>query len=145
MHVKTVSSKEDIDVCFSIRKTVFCQEQNVAVEREIDGKDSEAVHFLACINDMPAGTARMRFVTYGQETHTVAKLERIAVLKEFRDKSVGVALVKKMIHYAHKQGYIECVLESQVSVIPFYEKFGFVEEGDTFYDANILHKAMRRR
>ena len=35
------------------------------------------------------------------------------------------------------------VLDAQIQVIPFYERLGFVAEGDVFLDAGIEHRRMR--
>ncbi len=55
---------------------VFVFGQNVRVEAEEEGSE-EATHFLAKVNDLPAGTARWRKKKDGY------KLERFAVLNAY--------------------------------------------------------------
>ena len=89
---------------------------------------------LAYINDNPVGTARWRFTENG------AKMERFAVLIEYRGKGVGEALVNYTLGKLKDYDYI--YLNAQESVIKFYEKFGFYVVGDRFYEADIPHKMM---
>jgi predicted GNAT family N-acyltransferase len=75
----------------AVRKTVFVEEQGVPEDLELDGKDDEAVHFVAYAagksdekpsddaDRRPVGVGRLREV--GDRT---GKVERIAVLKERR-------------------------------------------------------------
>ena len=45
---------------------------------------------------------------------------------------------------AQRRGFPEAVLDSQTYAIPFYERLGFVAEGEEFDDAGIPHFLMRR-
>ena len=129
-----INSSTELDKAFSIRKQVFCIEQNVSEDIEMDKFDKDATHILAYINDKPVGTARWRFTENG------AKMERFAVLNEFRGKGVGEALVNYTLG---KLKDYDCIyLNAQESVIKFYEKFGFDVVGDRFYEADIPHKMM---
>lgn len=129
-----ISSQTDLDKAFAIRRQVFCVEQNVPEEIEMDEFDDVATHILAYINDKPVGTARWRFTEAG------VKMERFAVLKEHRGKGVGEALVKNTLDKLSDNDFI--YLNAQESVIKFYEKFGFKVVGNRFYEANIPHRKM---
>ena len=59
--IKQIKSKLDIEKAFDIRRQVFCIEQNVSKEIEMDEFDEVASHILAFIDDIPVGTARWRF------------------------------------------------------------------------------------
>jgi predicted GNAT family N-acyltransferase len=65
------SSKEISEV----RHNVFVVEQSVPSEIEMDGKDSDCIHFLALEKSKPIGAARLQ--KYG-------KIERVSVLREYR-------------------------------------------------------------
>ena len=41
-----------------------------------------------------------------------------------------------------KNGMTSFYLHAQVHVTDFYKKFGFIEEGEVFYEADIPHKKM---
>jgi len=134
IEIKQITNSADTEQSFAIRRQVFCIEQNVSEEIEMDEFDEDATHILAYIDNKPIGTARWRFTEDG------AKMERFAVLIEYRGKGVGEALVNYTLGKLKDYDYI--YLNAQESVIKFYEKFGFDVVGDRFYEADIPHKMM---
>jgi predicted GNAT family N-acyltransferase len=134
--VKPVQNTDEFNQCFAIRQKVFVEEQQVAPEEEYDEFEDTSKHFLAFLHNEPVGTARYRFID------KKIKLERFAVLKEFRNKGVGIALVKKLLEESLSQNPSKIYLHAQVQVIPFYEKFGFETVSELFEEAGIMHKVM---
>jgi len=119
-----------------LRREVFIYEQSVPEVLEWDGLDGSALHLIATSADGAAiGTARLL-----SDGH----IGRVAVMKAWRQRGVGTALMEKMIHQATLLGYNELKLASQIQAIPFYEKLGFTCYGETFIDAGIPHLNMRR-
>jgi predicted GNAT family N-acyltransferase len=134
--VKKVLSKADLDQVFAIRREVFVEEQHCPSELEWEFED-ESVHFLATLNGVPCGAARWRKTGKGY------KLERFAVLKEFRGKGVGMALVKAVLSDLPEDArYI--YLHAQVQAVGLYSKAGFKREGNRFEEAGIQHYKMVR-
>ena len=127
------------EACYAIRKTVFVEEQAVPLELELDEYDDVATHFLLRDGDAPLATARLL------DKHGLAKIGRVAVLKEARGRGLGLVLMRAVLEEARRQGFTEAVLDSQTYAIPFYERLGFVAEGEEFDDAGIPHSLMRRR
>ena len=132
--IKQINSTKELEQAFAIRRQVFCVEQNVSEEIEMDKFDDVATHILAQINDEPVGTARWQLTEEG------AKLERFAVLREYRGMGVGEALVDYAMNHLKSNNFI--YLNSQESVIKFYEKFGLTAVGNRFFEADIPHKKM---
>ena len=114
-------------------------------EEELDHFDVTATHFrlkYAFAPEVPERiVATARIVDKG---HGVAKIGRVAVLKEYRGKGIGFTLMREVERYAARAGFNEALLEAQCHAIPFYEKLGYVAEGDIFLDAGIEHRLMRR-
>ncbi len=118
-----------------VRETVFMREQGVPAELEWDGLDGNAQHVLAVSGSGQAiGCGRIL-----PNSH----IGRIAVLPDWRGKKVGTALLQALIDYASARHLPEVDLDAQVQALPFYRKFGFVEEGEEFMDAGIPHRKMR--
>jgi predicted GNAT family N-acyltransferase len=134
IEIKQMINPTELEQAFAIRRQVFCVEQNVSEEIEMDEFDDIATHVLAYIDNQVIGTARWRFTEEG------AKMERFAVLKEYRGKGVGEALVKYTLDKLKDNDFI--YLNAQESVIKFYEKYGFEVVGNLFYEADIPHKKM---
>lgn len=117
-----------------IRETVFMQEQNVPEELEWDGEDENAIHLLASDKEgNPIGCARIL-----ADGH----IGRMAVLKEWRNRGVGQALLSHAIEAVQEMGCSQAFLDAQTYAIPFYEKAGFIASGDEFMDAGIPHRHM---
>jgi predicted GNAT family N-acyltransferase len=117
-----------------IREAVFVREQNVPVELEWDEFDVGCVHLIAFNPEgSPIGTARLLL------NGTVG---RMAVLKEWRGKGVGHALIHYLLEEVEKRGIMQLVLHAQIHAIGFYEGFGFRAEGDLFTEAGISHVKM---
>ena len=120
----------------SIRREVFILEQGVSESLEIDGLDPECIHVLVWNEEgNPIGTGRMQ-----KNGH----IGRMAVIKTWRGMTVGRQILDLLILYAEEIGLKEVLLHSQTHAIAFYEKAGFVQQGDLFYEANIPHILMLR-
>jgi predicted GNAT family N-acyltransferase len=124
--------------CFEIRRRVFTVEQRVPEAEEFDGLDDDALHFVAEQAGRAVGTARLRI------QGGVARAQRVAVLPELRGAGIGRELMRALEAEARARGIGEVVLHAQVPVIPFYERLGYVAEGDVFFEAEIPHRTMRR-
>ena len=73
----------------------------------------------------PAGAARWR------ETENGVKLERFAVLADFRNQEIGAALLHAVL--ADVQAELpdaEVYLNAQLRAVPFYERHGFHKKGE---------------
>ena len=118
-----------------IRFAVFVVEQGVPLEIELDEHDAECVHALAFDGAAAVGTGRLL-----PDGH----LGRMAVLREFRGRGVGSAILAKLIEAAAQRGDREVLLSAQVHALDFYRAHGFSAEGEVYQDAGIAHQTMRR-
>ena len=137
--IKIVQTPEEFDRCFGIRTTVFVEEQEVPLELEMDEYDAIATHFLLRDGETPLATARL------VDKHGLAKIGRVAVLKEARGRGLGLLLMQAVIDEAKRRGFTESVLDAQTYAVPFYARLGYIAEGDEFDDAGIPHFLMRRK
>ena len=136
--VRTVTNPVDREACFAIRIAVFVDEQGVPREAELDSYEANAVHLLAEADGRPVGTMRWRAVP-----PATAKLERVAVLPQARGLGIGRALVLEALRQVAAAGLGEAVLHAQTSAAPFYERLGFLAEGEPFEEEGIEHIRMR--
>ena len=132
--INTVTTDQDYRDCLYIRNKVFIEEQNINKKLEYDDKKVNAIYIVAKINLITIGTARYRSTQFGM------KLERFAVLKEYRGLGVGKSLVSFLIKTLKSEKNL--YLNSQKKVAGFYKKLGFKIRGDVFYEAKIPHYKM---
>jgi predicted GNAT family N-acyltransferase len=117
-----------------IRFTVFCEEQGVPRDIELDEQDSQSLHAIAYEGSHAVGTARLL-----PDGH----IGRMAVLREWRNRGIGGLMLRKLLERAKERGQPEVALSAQVHAVPFYRAHGFVEEGSEYLEAGIRHQAMR--
>jgi len=138
--IKEINNRKDLKKAQQIRYEVFVIGQNVPVEDEVDEFEKDSIHYLAFLNNNPVGAARWRFTNNG------IKLERFAVLDEYRGRGIGSALVDKVLldikMYPEAKGN-EIYLHAQLDAIPLYRKFGFVKSGDMFDESGLMHYRMK--
>ena len=124
---------EHSDDITRIRDRVFIQEQAVPRHIEVDGKDSECIHFLIFNQSVPIGTARIK---------KDGKIERVSILKNHRRKGLGYQLMKFIINNAQEKGLERIYLHSQMDSIEFYKSLKFIQKGEAFKEAGIDHVLM---
>lgn len=130
----TSADKSLYDKALEIRQQVFIEELSVDPTLEIENEES-CQFYLVFYDGKPAGTARWR------ETENGIKLERFALLPEFRNQGTGTILLKRILDDVtpfNKKIY----LHSQLNAVRYYERQGFVKSGDIFTEAFIRHYLM---
>jgi predicted GNAT family N-acyltransferase len=118
-----------------IRFEVFVKEQGVPAEIEMDEADAQSIHALAFDDSRVVGTARLL-----PDGH----IGRMAVLKPFRGKGIGSALLVKLVEAAKQRGGRTVILSAQVHAVDFYRAHGFQPQGEVYQEAGIAHQDMRR-
>jgi predicted GNAT family N-acyltransferase len=125
----------DYDALRAVRDPVFVDEQNVPIEDEIDAQDPLSKHVIARdAENTPIGTGRLS---------PERLIGRMAVIREWRGRGVGEALLAALLDQARALGYPAVELHAQSHAIAFYEKFGFAVYGEEFDECGILHRMMR--
>ena len=134
-----VKSSDQMELCYTIRKKVFCEEQKISEDIEFDNLDHICEHFLVFYNHIAIATARVR-----KKEDCVYKIERVAVLISYRKLKVGTLLIKQIIdQYQKIDKNNSIILHSQVSVENFYKNLNFIPYGKEFTEDGILHIAMK--
>jgi predicted GNAT family N-acyltransferase len=120
-----------------LRYEVFVVEQKVPEKLEIDALDDMAHHLLVQDGDQNS-VGVMRIVIKGN----VGKIGRVAVVRKYRRQGVGAAMMKNALAYCRSLNLASVSLDSQTYITAFYERLGFVREGEEFMDAGIPHVHM---
>lgn len=130
---------ERFEICRNIREEVFVNEQNIDKELEIDGKDEEAIHFILKHFSKPVAVARAR------DIGDYWKIERVAVLLNYRGYGYGKTIMEHIERFLTSLENKKIVLNAQKQVKDFYEKLGYRQVGEEFYEAGIPHVRMEKR
>ncbi|KAJ7639130.1 acyl-CoA N-acyltransferase [Roridomyces roridus] len=152
--------------CHRIRVQVFHVEQGFPLETEFDAVEDVAEHFLVRVTEQDPVSGERSVKSVGTIRGTTPdvhhllypdvdpatltrryKLSRLAVDKDYREHRFGRLLVESLNKWVEEHAkstrlpaQVEC--HSQVPVIPFYRKMGYVEEGDLFDEDGAPHQNM---
>lgn len=132
--IKQVIWQEVENQLRTVRTSVFIEEQFVTPEFEWDEIDGGAVHLLATFDSKPI--ACLRIIHY-------QKIGRMAVIKKWRGKGLGAALLLEAIDICKKNGSKSICLSAQTHAINFYLKAGFKQSSDEYTDVDIPHVDMQ--
>lgn len=128
---------ENLKDAYEIRKKVFIEEQNVPREIERDKLDVSSTHVVIYDRDIPIATGRIIF-----KENSNCSLGRIAVLREYRGKSIGKMLVNNLVKKSFELGANEIHIHAQNHAEKFYENLNFKPYGELFYEGGIPHVSM---
>jgi predicted GNAT family N-acyltransferase len=143
--VTVARSIEDMMRVISIRSAVFIAEQECPYLEEFDGNDFSSTHLLGYVGNEPAACLRIRYFA------DFAKIERLAVRKEFRKLRVSLQLVEAAIELCHAKGYQRLYGHAQKRLVKFWSQFGFevIDEAREFifsdFDYVEMHMITARR
>ena len=134
--IKFVKNSDELNLAYQIRENVFIKEQGVSRNMERDKFDKVAKHIIVFFKNNPIGCARIRFV------NGKAKLERIALLRNYRGKGIGKKVIDYLIVYCKNKKIKKIYMNSQYYLKNYYAKFGFEPIGKPFMEAGIKHIKM---
>jgi len=143
----------------AVRDAVFVHEQQVPAELERDAADPQCLHVLARDADgRPIGTGRL--VPPGLAVNgcvgadgtdpgpalaaVLPRIGRMAVLREWRGRGVGAAMLAALTSIARDRNWKAIELHAQADAIDFYVRNGYLPVGPRFMEAGIEHQSMRR-
>ena len=93
-----------------IRETVFTNELGISKQELFDKNDETCDHFLIFDGKEIAGSVRILFM------EKMVKLERMAILKDFRTKNYGKNCIFQLKEYYSEHGFSQIILDSIYSV-----------------------------
>ena len=117
--ITVVRSIEDFMRVVSVRSATYIAEQDCPYEEEFDGNDFSASHLLSYVGKEPVGCLRIRYFA------GFAKLERLAVRHEFRDRHIGSRLMKAGVEFCRMKGYRRIYGHAQKDLLGYYVKMGW--------------------
>lgn len=121
-----------------LRQHVFIIEQQ-SIYDDIDGNDTPAFHVCAEQQDKLFGYTRVRPLTEKK----LVKIERVVLAQSARGKGIGAQMMERALGLCKEKCAEYAVsLSSQNTMIPFYQRYGFVVQGEPYDDGGILHTDM---
>jgi len=106
------------------------------------GREERCEHFVAVV-DHPTGEKVVGTATLFIEEPLHGKVQQVCVDKQLQGEGIG----RRLMIAIEARGFGELGLtrlycHAQLSAMGFYDKLGWIIEGDEFEEAGILHKQM---
>jgi predicted GNAT family N-acyltransferase len=136
--VRLARDETEVAAALKLREEVFCDEQGVPLEADLDGLDDEALHVVAIESGALAGTCRV--VLEGSD----ARFGRLCVRREARGRGLARALLDEAEVHARAAGAQRMTLHAQTSALGLYRRAGYEAEGEPFDEEGIEHLRMSR-
>jgi predicted GNAT family N-acyltransferase len=137
IHLLKLNFKDNnFSIIRNVRKNVFADELGISESKLFDKYDEICDHFI--LFDGKNAVGAVRFMLYEK----TIKLERMAILQEYRKNSYGKHSILQLREFYNSLGYTQIFLDSIYSVRGFYKKCGFLEQGEIFQRVGIKHVRM---
>jgi predicted GNAT family N-acyltransferase len=128
LSVSIARNLDDILRVATIRSAVYMAEQECPYDEEFDGNDFSATHLIGYVGSEPAACLRIRYFA------EFAKVERLAVRREFRRTRLAFQISKAAIELCRAKGYGRIYAHAQKRLLNFFDRLGFrrLEGGKEF-------------
>ena len=125
-----------------LRQEVFVVEQN-CVFLDADGKDFDS-HHLMMYNSAQQLLAYTRLLPEGLSYENYTSIGRVVNHPSTRGSGIGKDLMQHSIDWVEKLFGTKYSIKigAQSYLLPFYEKFGFVSQGEEYLEDGIPHRIM---
>jgi ElaA protein len=133
-------SKRELYAILKARQEVFVVDQKIRYV-DADGKDFKSYHLSGWEDDELV--AYLRVIPWNEAG--TYKIGRVLTRLPYRGLGHGEALMHELLRVAsHELGPCHLTMAAQLYLEKFYQKFGFVSEGDVFLEEGIQHITMSR-
>lgn len=138
MEIREPAGGDELRAAFDLRYEVFCDEQGVPLELELDEYDADALHLVAVEDGTVVSTCRLL------QVGDTVKFGRLVVAQSARRRGIAAAMLAEAERRAREMRAHRVVLSAQTYAVKLYEDAGYVAFGDTYQDAGIEHISMER-
>jgi predicted GNAT family N-acyltransferase len=133
--IRWASGPADLRGAIAVREQVFCLEQGVSREEELDGRDGEALHLVALAADRERVIGTLRLLFSGSDV----KVGRVAVEVPWRGHGIASRMLEIALDRAREEGCTRARLAAQLQATGLYARAGFAVESEEFESAGIPH------
>ena len=135
VRIELLSWEQAEPVAAPIRFAIFIEDQQAA-GIELDDLDKDCVHAIA-YDDAGKAVATARLLPDGQ-------IGRMAVVKDWRRRGVGAALLEALINEARQRGLHEVRISAPLQALEFYRSQGFAAQGKIQQVSGVLQQTMHK-
>jgi putative N-acetyltransferase (TIGR04045 family) len=141
---RLASCDEELEAHFELRRAVFVSEQTLFTHDDRDERDDResTFHALGLIDGEPCGAVRLYPL---ERSWRQWKGDRLAVRPELRTHHLGAELVRFAVATAGRLGGARMIAHVQLPNVRFFERLGWVVEGNSAPFHGVDHQLMSIR
>jgi putative N-acetyltransferase (TIGR04045 family) len=138
-----VADSPELTAHHDIRTAVFVDEQRIfaASDRDVHDDAASTIHVLALVDGRPAGPVRL-FPLDPDDPGGDWQGDRLAVLREYRARSLGAPLVRFAVATAGRLGGRRMIAHVQPANREFFLRLGWRQVGEPELYVGIPHLLM---
>jgi predicted GNAT family N-acyltransferase len=137
--VRRLRDQSEMQAALKLRHDVFCVEQGVPEQEELDGRDHDGIHLVAIYGEEVVATCRILLIG------STAQFSRLAVRSSMRRRGIATELLEMADEETRALGGRRIVLHAQTYAQELYERAGYRPRGRMFTEAGIDHIAMEKQ
>ena len=128
--IRLISAEETYPLRLSVLRAGMAPESAIFP----GDNDSGTKHFGAFSDQEIVGVASIYRAPFPEESHREGtwQLRGMAVAQEFRNRAIGVALVRTCLDYVHGEAGTLIWCNARTPAVRFYEQQGFVRVSEEF-------------
>lgn len=128
MQLKTVKvGSPEWKVARQLRYALFFEKHSLPQSVLDDGKEENAQHLVAAIDEHVVGYGRL-----SATTSSLFQISQMVVAPEFQGQGVGTAVLRTLIKLANSNGASLIELNARLPAVKFYSSEGFRTKGASF-------------
>lgn len=131
---------EEYEAALQLRREVLRWPLGLDFTPEQIALEAEDLHLAA----YDSGELRAVLVLTPLDSETV-KMRQVAVAPNLQRGGVGTGLVRYSEEVAVERGFREMVMSARETAVPFYQRLGYVVEGEPYEEVTLPHRRMRKR
>lgn len=137
--VRRLRDQSEMQAALKLRHDVFCVEQGVPEQEELDGRDHDGIHLVTIHGGEVVATCRILLIG------STAQFSRLAVRSSMRRRGIATELLEMADEETRALGGRRIVLHAQTYAQELYERAGYRPRGRMFTEAGIDHIAMEKQ
>ena len=136
--IREVNNPQELAEMFDQRWLVLRSPLGMEKGSERDNYEDGAVHLVGICDRQIIASARLR-----ELSPELGSISYVAVLPEFQNQGIGTQLIEALIAKAQAKNLKTLRLKSRINAIKFYQRIGFIEQGNQMDFLGIPHIFMQ--
>lgn len=122
-----------------LRARVLREPLGLPYGAEVFPFEDAAYHLVAIEDDQVIGC-----VMFNPEGKN-GRMLQMAVIQDRQKNGIGTGLVHELEARLMHDGFHDIYLHAREEAVPFYQRLGYVIEGEPFFEVGIRHRMMRKK